>query len=469
MLTKKSLVSAGLLAQRINGKGLAIESIPDTPVDNLVGTTTVVADTGKLKVELTSELSTKDGLLPNSHNTELDNFVELGKQAVERLLHTTRNVIIPAQLELLDSCKGLLEESLNSFLADFSVKVEQISPVFRDGNFLALVEEYRNSNSTNLGYNRILKFGAKDEQSIIDLLSTGFKGTDEAIALWVAYKGGSFFSDVWRDFFNNGLESRQTDFLVKITEDRDVCLAVHLISRKLLEDPIGDTGLSLKEYTDNLSSMRNRSGYVLCNALDNLDNLIKGGVLLSRVDDKTIYVIDDVYKDFLDNGGSVDVLFGVLVAGKIKEDIFSNSILANKDKYLKHWHDFVAISNSTALANRYSNLRKQLLAAFLTQLENDTTILGERDRLEYYKAFKEALIKTTDVQLQDLPKAVVELLCKVRYKNENALFILDRICFHCKEQPAITAEEASALATIEYITDWVVSQIKVKALGHGSK
>ena len=194
MLTKKSLVSAGLLAQRINSKGLAIESIPDTPVDNLVGTTTIVADTGKLKVELTSELSTKEGILPNNHNTELDNFVELGKQAVERLLQTTRNVIIPAQLELLDSCKGLLEESLNGFLADFSVKVEQISPVFRDGNFLALVEEYRNSNSTNLGYSRILKFGDKDEQSIIDLLNTGFKGTDEAIALWVAYKGGSFLS-----------------------------------------------------------------------------------------------------------------------------------------------------------------------------------------------------------------------------------------------------------------------------------
>ena len=464
MLSKKVLKGVVPLARRINSKGLALESIANTPVDNLVSTTNVVADTGELRVEETSELSSKDGLLPNGHNTELDCLVECGKTAVAKLLMTTRNVIIPAQQELLDSCKGLLEESINSNLAGYSVEVDVVNPVFRDGNFLSLVEEFKNSKQ--VPSTRILKFGSKLSSEVVSFLNTGFAGTDECIAMWVAAKGESWFGKVWSDFFNNEINSDQRDFSFKVTSDPDKALAVFLISRYLLENTLPDTGLSLSEYVAEMTKLRNVSGYILCSQLNNLDNLLKGGILVSRIDGTVIWVLEDTYKTWLEQGGTAELLLGVLVSGA-KYEVTGAGVLANRERYQKAWNDFVKLSNSNALANRYNNLRSQLTKAYLDQLEADESITGERDRATYFKDFKVALQRTTDTELQDLPKAVVTLLCKTRYKNEDALFILDRICFHCKAQPDLTAEEASALATIEYVTDWVVSQLKVKALGNG--
>lgn len=462
MLDAKVLGGVGVLAQRLNGRGIGLESIEGTPVDVLVGTTTVLTEDGDegvvVDVQSTSEItSTTTGPLPNSHNLEFDAAVEAGANAVRSELSFAQNVVVPAQEQIVTAVRAALEQNLDKHLYQFEVVEEAINPVLKDANMLALIKEHE-KNGRVIPTGAIFSFGERSVEEIQSWLPTGFKGTDAAISLWVADKPDSFFLDVFQAVFNNGSVGEGGALLTALG-DTDAATLVYLLARHFFDEPPADTGLSLNECQTYMAQLRNLAGEMLFFQLSVLDNAIKNGLLVKRIRDDKIYVQSEVYRPWLESGGSVDTLFGLaVIKGKqVTVKDINASVESLNDAWRRH-HNLTTAS----LVQEKSRLVRQVLARefgrFFEEYYKEPGKEGEAQRKFFI--LRESLNQKTDAQLQNLDDSVLCLLCSTLWPEKGSYFLLSRIDFHCKQNPQLSAREAASIAVIEFVTDWVMSQVK---------
>lgn len=473
MISRNSLEGVYPLAKILVKRGIGLEAIEGSAVGALNETTTVITKDGsndegaavELDSKATAEItSVTSGPLPTSHNLEFDSIVENGIKMVLRQLNIARNEVIPICDRMVAAVSEIMQENTNEQIQKYSVKIDTLPQVFRNGNLLAILEEYKASQIRP--QTTVFNFGEMVAEDVIAKLNTGFKATDDDIALWVGEQGTDFFIRVWNDFFNITPSSEVGDYFEKLSSDRNRSLAVFLIARTLMDNPIETANMNLTEYTNNLSIIRNLAGYVLYHQLVTLDNNINRGMLIIGCQRGVATVNGDVYDKWLREGGDVDVILGYALIN----DQAGNPGVAtefelseNKDKLLKAWYNFVSIAKASALENKYRTLRGTLTSTFLRYLEDE---VGNQEGFDgdiarMYKDFKEALFKTPDEELRDINRAVTKLVCCSRFKNTDAFILLSRIDFYTKENPELEVREAATLAVIDYVTDWVFKQIRI--------
>lgn len=461
MITKNAIDTTRVLASRLASKRLAVVAVENSPVEVLTnGTTVIVDETGAtVNAAATAEVSSKVGILPSTHNTEYDNLVEQGKKAVAEVMRVARNLVAPIHEELIRDSLAMLETETISPENGFEVVKDIINPVLRDGNFLSFIEDYKEAKMAPV--TQILRFGDHTADEVVAMLRTGFKATDEAIDMWVGMKGPAWFKQVWEDIFHNTLNSNSGTVDSKLSADRDVACAAFLIARYLFDNVPENIEMTLSAYQDLVSSIRNQSGFILYNQLVNLDRALKAGLMVYKVAGKKVYVFGDVYDKWIEDGGDVDILFGMVVTGRT--DMSITEINNNARRYHEAWLNHNNRQKAAETQNRFNKLRNILLLNFQKQLERDAADAGAENTIaEIYNKFKRELMLVTDSQLQgeQLNETVLKLLCTTRFNDPAVYFVLTRIEFHCKSNPALSAREAASIAIIEYVTDWVFSQLR---------
>ena len=464
MITKNALEGVQVLAKRLASKGVAIEAIEETPVAALNESTTIVlTDDSAVDVKATAEItSSVTGILPSGHNLDYDAIVDQGIKATLAVMNIARNGVAPLHEELCKNTLADVEAELGKQVNDFSVIQEDVGPVMRDGNFLALLQEYKDAKMAPLS--RALTLPAQTGDEVIEMLKTGFNATDEAIAIWVNSMGIAFFEQVWKDIFSDSIDSNSGDLLKKVGRCKDTAAAAFLLARYLFDNVIDDSGMNLGDYKDTMATVRNIAGHTLYNQLVQIDNALKAGIVVSRIADKKIYVLADSYRAWIENSGDVDILFGMAVLGA--KDSTADSLNANADRYLEAWADYNNRVQASNTQRRYNTLRTLLLLNFQKQLQRDGAEVGaDTEIARIYNEFKNGLAKVNDSGLQGAAffETALSLLCTTRFKNEAAFTILSRIDFHCRENSKLTPREAATIALVEYVTDWVFAQTRVVA------
>ena len=470
MISAKALYSVRPLAKAINGRGVAVESMVHTPLETMSNATTVIVDEEKNVVDVPSTVEITNnssvGILPNQHHMVLDNVVEEGARAVRTQLRLCRNVVAPLHEELVESVRGLLEEKFNPALAGFSVIEERYPELTTEGSFLALIEEYAKTNIAEV--EATLQFGERSTEQLRELMHTGFKTTDEAIDLFLASKGDGWLAEVWNDFYNGAENRAFKGIMTTLQSESDVsgvekAIAVHLLARGLLENPAEESGLSLNQYNAVLRDIRNSTGSFIYTRLSAANQSRAADLIIRRVQGNIVTVDGVLFDKWINAGGDVDVLFGLAVS-KLK--LYSIKDLdTNRERLFKAWVDYVKLANATNTSNKYQAIRSTLASAFAKQLEAEAgeaaNYGAERNIKEIYTLFVNEMRKLSDDELQDINDAVLKLLCASRFKDTDAYKLMSRIAFHCKDDPTLSTREAATIATIEYITDWTYSQIRV--------
>lgn len=471
MISRKSLEGILPLAKTLVRRGISLEAIEDTPVDVLTETTTVVQNEDEnsgevINTEATAKLtSSTSGPLPTPHNFEFDLLLEDGKEKVQRELNIARNRVVPVVEKLVEEVQKQLESDVGNGISKYSIAVENISNIYRNGDFLTIVEEFKDSQLKPIG--SIIPLGESNPAQLLELVKTGFKGIDEDIAVWIAEKGEGYLTEVWNNFFNQTPDSDLRDFNVKINEDKDIALAVFLLARNLFDNPPEGTGMDLGTYNDKLSALRNMAGYSLYNQLGLLDATIQAGVLVNCVKDHVAYLNNDVYEQFVRDGGDVDTILGFVLLSEnsgISPNVTTLAyIQENKERLLEAWYHYTSLAKATASENKYRNVRSVLVSSFLRYIEGEKPEDLNREPSLIYNDFKAALQRVGDEELRDIHAAVLKVVCQSWFKDTDAYFILSRIDHHTKENPGLRTREAATLATIDYVTDWVFKQIRINA------
>lgn len=475
MLERKVIKGVGLLAKSLQSKGVALESIEDTPVDVLVGSTVVItADDGGAEVldaVATSDItSTSTGPLPTSHNVEFDSAVELGAQAVRAELYHAQNVVAPAVETLTAKIRESLEVHVDKHLFNFDIQIEEISPVLKDGNMLALLEEHAN-NGRVLPTGAVFSFGERTVDEIKSWLGTGFKKTDEAIDLWVAGLSDDFFLDTWSRVFNNGHVGEGGSLMTALGNTERATL-VYLLARYLRDNPIEGSGLGLTDYTRHLNTLKNLAGEVLFHQLKRLNDSIEAGYLIKEVVSRKdgsgcrcIVVQGEVYRPWVEAGGDINTLYGLVLSRP--DDVLSiatiKQIEERAEEYQKAFlsHHNLAVA---AIEQKRGLLLRQIIAAEFqrwldSEYEGQVGKEGEAQRI--FSHFREELSKMGDGRLVQLEDALLSLMCGAVWPDKHSYFVLSRMDYHCKANPSLTPREAASIAVIELVTDWVAGQIRV--------
>lgn len=306
---------------------------------------------------------------------------------------------------------------------------------------------------------------ACDESTIVGMMKTGSPSADQAIDEWVESLDDGFLADVYTKVFTKNPEfvqgtppSTETVF-TKTPDGVNAALAVFLIARNNWDKPVEGVQMSLDSYQDAMTLLRDQAAIRLNGEIGMSDRNEKYGTLVrSHQRGGKIHVNDVVYRKFISDGGSAELLMGNSLLSR--PHLSSKDILENKAVGQKAWDNFLAF-NSTTLANR-----RFLAAKAIFKLEFDNWVakasqeeLPVNVRESVMKCFDEELACSTQDETMDLYAWVQRLICCSVFYRTDAGLILSSINRIMKANPEFDAQKAACVAAVDYAATWVGRQL----------
>lgn len=477
MLSHEALNSAQPLTQVFDDRGMFLVPVAGSPLEALVNATrsselfTSRSDAGEVNISVADiefMANAKDPVLDCSpHDRVMDELTETCVKAVQGHMQFARTVVAPAVSELVEKTAASLNELTPSSLLGMSVvtwappapmtlpAMETMARRFEDVAFDVPKLALRLPNMT-----------AKD---IVALMSTGTGSVDAAIAEWAAGLGESYFIELWENVFQmkpaelGGSPRNFRDW----TEDRDCgldhALAIFLLSRRLFDQgPPEGTEMPLPAYEASVVEFRNQAAARLARGFDELALIRSGKMLVRKIEGSTTTVNESVYREWLEQGGDNDALFGnVLDAPSVTTVDLINE---KAEKLRARWRQHAALTATVESVRNFNRTREILQRHFNDMMreitEGEEATEGNREMV--IKLFGEQLSLVREDDLKDLWGLCLRLVCRSRFYRTEAERILSGIERIKKDNPTIDVREAAAVSMIEYIGYWVSTQFRVQ-------
>lgn len=477
MLTRLALDKAMDLTTILDNERVVLEPIPGTPLAELVKNTrsgdefnsqcpnTNEYNPSVFDIEyIANAVDQSTGVCP--HNECMNDFSQKIGDSLRNHIVYAKNVVAPVVEDLVEGVVKNLNDSAPSELLGMEViswnppkpmlnsSVEKSIMKFSDVPY----------DTPSLG----MKLPNLTVSEIVELMKTGSLDVDNSIAEWVATKGDNFIINLWENMFQikqaelEDTKSVTFDTYVNSsnTESVDNALAVYLISRRLADQPLPDTEMSLSLFNTLIVDFRNQAARYLSTVYEDINKINKSGRLIKNITGKVITVYDQVYRKWIEEGGDNDILFGNLL-NKYPE-IFVESINNNADVYKANWAKHAALIGVVE-RNKLFSRTKEVLSANFRRIINELTenqVGVDFQKEEALKLFGNALDVVTENDISDIWKLSLHLICVSLFNKTDAEIILGGIDRIKKENPNISVREAAGANMIEYISNWVASQFK---------
>lgn len=308
-------------------------------------------------------------------------------------------------------------------------------------------------------------------------LVSGSAALDNAVAAWVQAKGEDFFAKVYNVVFSSGAAG------VTITPDQlygdkleglDALTATFLMARHLLENAPEGAPYGLADYRIAVGTVVEQTGLRLANAFADRERNIALETLIVGSAKDVIYVFAPVYDKWIAEGGVLATLLGNMLLDRPNQTLAA--MLQDQEQCMTRWEQQNRFLTVT-LQNRKFDAAKDSLRFVTEKLagENIQTIFGEiapgqeltlqspvvSQALDNAKGFIDFLDAE---QIKDLWQIGVEVVAGSLFSYSAAFSILNSIEKAAKDNAGIDPNEAALLGTIDYVTNYVVDQIELRAL-----
>lgn len=484
MIDKNSALYSVPLAVAVANKGMVVSPVPGTPLSELVKTTNDMMmaspqcspdSTSSPENQLNSFVCDLEYLTTNKatasvHDDLLDGFIADISKAVTSHISFAKNVVRPVVIEMAETTIKAMGETVSP-TAGFNIEVVDLPKPMQNSGFETSIKKY--DEKPFIAPERELRLGEMAPQNLLELMKIGSKEYDERVSEWFASKGDLFFMDIWNNLFRDFKVSKPSvvfNFMECFTKGEcviDCALAVHLMTRKLYDEIPENTGMSLSEFRNLMAQYREASGVKLNQEYLRYANVLKNKTLVVsyNADGKGCCVNGAVYRDWLKDGASNEILLGLIVSGTM---IYTQSLIDDvKEKAIKDWNNF-SLFSLTAEKNKSFNKFKDVLAlSFASTLNHITeeekviiaTNSGYFDKVN--QVLSEEIAKLTSKDMTDIYGVCMSLVCKSRYYYTDAEKILNGINEAVRVNPNIDIREAALLSSIEYVVDYISDQMKL--------
>lgn len=480
MLTADALKSAIPLTQLFDNAGLVVTAAPGTPLAALVAATRVSDNSEYAIVESANPseyVPDIEGIvyLANAkeptfdisqHDAVMDDVGDVCIRAVKSHIQIAKSVVAPIVQDLAERTIKTLAELSPSILLGMEVVVWNPPAPLMNSALEASIARFEEAPFMTPPMS--MKLPSQTVQEITALMGTGNASLDRDVAEWLATKGESFLINLWEEVFQQKQSELNTrsnkafrDYTEHPVDGLDNALAIYLLTRKLAEEPLEGTEMSLPGFERLAIDFRNQSAARLMRALAEQDSNVRNGILVKFTTERTTVVNGAVYSKFIEEGGDNDVLFGNLL---VRPSLSSVAELNAKATDLREaWVRHSSLVATTEALQRFSRTKEILSKHFRAQLIEATD--GQEAAIggviETMRLFDEQLAQVRTAELDDLYSLSLRLVCRSRFAKTSAEEILEGIATVSKANPRLDVRQAATISILNYVRSWVSSQFVV--------
>jgi hypothetical protein len=260
---------------------------------------------------------------------------------------------------------------------------------------------------------------------------------------------------------NGSLEFTGNNVYDKLT----IATVIYVVASHLLNNPIGDSGLTDHQYKTKLQKAIDNASVFIQRFRNQAQSSSASGYIVHSANsyDKTITVNKQAYDAYLANGGSVELLFGIVVSGKPYSR--AEDILAHKEELSSAWNAYTRLS--------YNNDESAYIRSLHTYIEA-TALEAVRNPNDLEKAYREKTgttvaeveakvleqIKLLEGKLhRDLYHTALHIVAKGRYFFTGGYDILKEMAIAELQDSETDPREAAFISAAKYIAKFLVTQI----------
>lgn len=468
MLSRGAVESAWALTEKLDSLGIVVRPVENTPLAAMVQASRPPVDMlnvgpGDYHPDLTlidhmANSPIDDLVNASQHDLVVDEIAPVLFEAVRGHIHFARTVVSPLVDSLASQVRQALEDQSASSLLGMEVVVRETPDVWVNAVLASAANKF-----IELPYDPPAfetKLGELDAAALREIMSTGTSRLDKDVEEWLSIVGGDgFLLDVYNCLFRSACCDMPLDFGKRMS-DRDWALACFLLARKLCEaTPPEGTEMSANRYEMAMVEFRNQAAKQVSWHIEQYAAEVKAGQLISETTDRMCWVNAELYRKWIEEGGTNEVLFGNLLVKPCLTTV--SSITERAGDLLAAWNKHSVYVTSLE-ANRKFERTKQFLAMFFHRaLAEDTTEANLGTAEQVYERFQDLLDGVREGEMECLDSLCLRLVCSSRFPHTAAFDILDGINTAIKQNPKLEAREAALVSFSKYVAKWAASMFSI--------
>lgn len=422
---------------------------------------------GAMEVTTTGSLET-----PSSHSLELDAIITDLSKLVTGHISYAKNIVKNLVVDFAEDIARYREENANKDpSAKFNIETLNIPELLKDGFFLDNINYY--NGKTIIRPDVRFSLADKSRESILELMMTGDKKTDKLALEWLASLPEEFLPALWLSFFTDLGDARAVisfDALERLNvyDKANYALGIYLLARKLY-DQVDESAkdMNLSSYKKVALEYRDYAGAVLAACVKAMAQFLSSKTLVVELNASRYQakVNGDVYRQWLSQGGSPEVILGLIVSG---EQISTQALINSKaENLLAQWNSYCTFAKTSDSNKAFTSYKQFLLNRFSTMMNSLDD--SERAYQESHPNYRSNVVNLLETEVENLKasdmndpyEVALRLIAKCRFYYTSAYDILSNINEAGKINPNIDIREAALLAVVAYVSDYVAEQIGV--------
>lgn len=393
------------------------------------------------------------------HGDVIAEAAENASQVIDRNLTLARAVVNPQIMQVLEHVQRQANLSVTDVL-DVQIETVNFEGLWKSDILRSLVDGFKKGGFTSaqsVPYHPLYA-----DIDIETLLDSGSARLDDRVREWLSDGGLNSIEAAWNKYFVLG---RQVDLTMGIDANAtNEALATFIIANALKNKHPFDVSVNEATYTRQLETILFYVAPYVAAAVERFEEDAARNVLVisypvtRTIKDPKIRVNGAVYKKWLDNGGTPEIVLGAYLTDQPTD---AESLMREGERYMRSWNAHLAKLKVTQDTNRLATIKEALLTSARDVIESITENGGVVTN-EMYAILRSRVDGMTLYHLNELHAYIRSLICDVLYPNTEAKRILQLLDSYGKEYPELPPRELALLAVTDIVSKWVVAMLNVE-------
>lgn len=349
----------------------------------------------------------------------------------------------------------------------FDIREMTMAAPMENAGISDLVERFADMNSPIPPLLQTLPAQSADQ--LLEFMRVSSNSANESINKWISDQGHGWLEAIWQHYFASASVTPNPAFVFRggyagmasmpAFERLNVGLAVFLLARGLMDEPMEGAGMGLSQWRQDMDIISRFAGGQARHAMSMLDMIKRQQIVILGVSNqgKTVSVNSEFYGKFIDAGGTIEDVLGAALSNRTQTYSY-DTLTSEGSGFREIWRNYQAMGQSSLNARAVITLRAEAKALFneaTKGLEGEEAQLLALSGLNAESLYQRGCDMIDNMgldQLRDSSKMAMELIAGLRYAHTPAKQFL---CDMKEAEAAGCTEpsEAVLLAAINYVAD----------------
>lgn len=384
---------------------------------------------------------------------------------VRGYLDFTRNTVVPVVSKLTENVTEAITKIPEKAFDGFDIIEDTLPRALEDSDFMTRVQSAHAM--VQVKPNFIARCDQRSGEELVQLTSTGFTKWDDSFAEWFAVQPEGTLAKVWNSLWVDPVKAQDDVFKPEyIFSDPVLCIVAFLIASRLLSEDMQDSQLSLDDQRRYNAWVAFESSKALISHIDRYNSFVTTNTLVDTIhrNDRKIKVNASVYKQYLAEGGLVDVLMGLLVSEKSYRSI--SDITTHAKELVDDWSHYTLAAADYHEASFDGRIRELMVQEFDKLLEvsfgdleaQKLAEVGVKENMS--RIFKDAVYDVPRSQMsKDWQSALQRCTIEARYYYHSFVFEFFETMTALSCDDKLDSASAASMATQAIINNFIAEMM----------